>query len=278
MAGSGIVVLDSITKADQRAAGAVVVAASHGGLYAAVLAARAGVRAVILSDAGIGLDRAGIAGVEHLGDHGFAAAAADAGTCRIGDGADMMARGRISVANRVAAALGVAPGQPVAEAAECLLAAVPGDPAGLDAGEARTRRRLPGGLEVVLIDSVSLLTPEDAGRVVITGSHGALLGGRPESAASVAAALLVFNDAGLGPDEVGASRLPVLEERGVAAVTVGHDTARIGDAASALATGVVSRANAAALALGLVPGSALGAVLSRLAPGDIAGPKGGWSG
>lgn len=264
MGSDDVLVLDSITLADASAAGAVVVAASHGGLYAAALAARAGVRAVILSDAGIGCEGAGVAGVEALADHGFAAAAADAASCRIGDGADMMAHGRISVVNPLAAALGVAPGDAVAAAADRLRGARPGDAAGFALAESRSSHRMAGGLEVVLIDSVSLLRPEDAGRVVISGSHGALLGGRPDSTPPVATRLVVFNDAGFGPDRVGASRLPVLAEAGIPAATVAHRSARIGDAASHLATGVISAANGPARALGLQPGLSLRTALERL--------------
>ena len=39
-------------------------AASHGGVYAAYLAAVSKVRGVILNDAGLGLDRAGIGGLD----------------------------------------------------------------------------------------------------------------------------------------------------------------------------------------------------------------------
>src|SRR6266852_5757100 len=65
---------DSVTRLGSAHVGAVLVAGSHGGVYAACLAARAGLRAVILNDAGIGLDEAGIAGLAYL--DGFGAAAA----------------------------------------------------------------------------------------------------------------------------------------------------------------------------------------------------------
>ena len=53
-------VLDSVTGLGDAARGRLVLAASHGGVYAAYLAARAGVRAVVLNDAGIGRERAGV--------------------------------------------------------------------------------------------------------------------------------------------------------------------------------------------------------------------------
>src|SRR5437764_4337531 len=95
-----IVIADSITRvAEADANGAVVVNASHGGIYAAYLAAKLGVAAAIFNDAGIGRDRAGVAGVDYLAELGVPAAAVGNMTARIGDGADMMARGVITYAN-----------------------------------------------------------------------------------------------------------------------------------------------------------------------------------
>jgi hypothetical protein len=260
--------LDSITAAGAAARGRVVVSGSHGGVYPGWLAARAGVRAVIFNDAGGGLERAGVAGVVALGTYGVAAAAASHASCRIGDAHDMMARGRIAFANDPATALGVREGQAVAEAAARLRSAAPGSPAGFEGAEARREVALDGdGIRAVLMDSVSLLLPEDEGRIVVTGSHGGLVGGRPETAAKVAAAVLVFSDAGVGVDAAGLGRLPVLDDRGIAAVTVSHDSARIGDAGSIYANGVISHANATAEAQGLRPGVALRAALAVIRHG-----------
>ncbi len=60
----GIVLRDSVTKTEPGDRNCVLVTGSHGGVYAANLAARAGVRAVIFNDAGQGKDRAGIAGLD----------------------------------------------------------------------------------------------------------------------------------------------------------------------------------------------------------------------
>ena len=78
-------VLDSITKLTDDHRGQVVVAASHGAEYAAYLAAKGGVRAVILNDAGVGKDRAGISGLPYLDAIGIAAATIGYRTARIGD-------------------------------------------------------------------------------------------------------------------------------------------------------------------------------------------------
>ena len=95
-------VLDSITKLAPEDAGRVVIAGSHGGRYAAYCAARGRVRAVVLNDAGVGWEQAGIAGLHDLQQWGVAAATADYRSCRIGDGADMARHGIISHVNDLA--------------------------------------------------------------------------------------------------------------------------------------------------------------------------------
>lgn len=64
----------------------VVVSGSYGGRYNAFNAAKWGVRGVIMNDAGIGKDNAGICGLDYLDPINLAAATADAQTCHIGDG------------------------------------------------------------------------------------------------------------------------------------------------------------------------------------------------
>ena len=258
--------LASITDAGEAARGRVAISGSHGGRIAGALASAAGLRAVVLHDAGIGLDRAGVRGVEELASVGLAAAAADGATCRIGDADEMAARGLISLANAVAGALGVRPGMPVAAAAGLLSAADPPRGTLPPAAEARGARQV-GAIGVVLVDSASLAGPQDAGAVVVTGSHGGLVGGDAARALKADARLAAFNDAGMGPGGAGAARLPALEGRGVAAVTVSHESARIGEAASTLETGRISAANAPARALGARVGDGLAALIARLPAG-----------
>src|SRR5580704_4250949 len=74
----------------------VVVSGSYGGRYNAFNAAKWGVRGVIMNDAGVGKDNAGIVGLDYLDGIGLAAATADAQTCHIGDGEHMLAHGVIS--------------------------------------------------------------------------------------------------------------------------------------------------------------------------------------
>lgn len=246
------VVLDTVTKLGPGDRGRVAVCASHGGFYAAWCAARAGVRAVVLNDAGIGREEAGVAGLAWLDRLGLPAAALDHDSCRIGDGADALARGVVSRVNPTAAALGVVPGQRTPEAVARLAAAPRHVLAVPDLAESRNRidEACREGVEVWALDSVSLVRPEDAGAIVVTGSHGGLLGGRPESAIGVDVFAALFNDAGIGIDEAGTTRLPALTARGIAAATVDCFSARIGEGLSTYHDGIVSRLNAPAVALG----------------------------
>lgn len=248
-----VIVADSITRVGPEGAGAVIVNASHGGIYAAYLAAKLGGCAAIFNDAGTGLDGAGIAGLDYLQGLGIAAAAVGHDTARIGDGADMMAAGAITHANGLAVALGVGEGLSCREAVGRLQGARRTDRAPPEAREA-TFLLVAEPPVVWALDSVSLVAAEHADAIVVTGSHGGLLGGRPDTALKHDALGALFNDAGIGKDEAGVSRLPALDARGIPAATVAAASARIGDARSTYEDGIVSRINDRAAALGLRAG------------------------
>lgn len=248
------ILLDSITDVTADHAGLVAICGSHGGLYPAAVASGAKLRAVIFNDAGIGLEQAGISGVIGLEAAGMAGATIQAMSAQIGSAEDAEKNGIISFANSFARDLGVENGMGAAEAA-ALLEQAP-VPVGklLKPREAQGKRRLATGIWVHLLDSASMVGPAHADEIVITGSHGALIGGDPARALKAAARLAVFNDAGFGPNQCGAARLPALDQKGIAAVCVEAATARIGDAASTLETGVISAVNEAATTQGAVVG------------------------
>src|SRR5258706_12728562 len=137
----GVTVADSVTQLGQGAAGTVAVCGSHGGMFAAWVAARAGVGAVALTDAGIGRPSAGIAGVLWLAGLGIPAVAIDFRSARIADGGDMLKSGVVSVVNEVAARRGWLPGHTTRQGAEWLLESSGGDKKGdaPDNGGAGTR-------------------------------------------------------------------------------------------------------------------------------------------
>jgi hypothetical protein len=253
-----VVLADTATKLGPAARNGVIVTGSHGGRYAAYLTLKAHPRAVIHNDAGIGRDEAGIAVIRMAQALGVAAATLSHATCRIGDAADMMARGIVSRTNAIALALGVNAGMAGREAALRLLAA---RASGREPEPVEEARRVLANAawrrSVVLIDSASLIAPEDAGRIIVTGSHGALVGGSPAMALRVDGFAAVFSDAGVGADGAGLTRLPALDARAIAGLTVSAASARIGDAASLYEDGVISHANATALRLGARTGEHL---------------------
>jgi hypothetical protein len=258
-------VFDSITQLDASARGAVAVCGSHGALYPAWLAANARVRAVIFNDAALGRHSAGIAGVAWLGGLGIAACAVDYRTARIGDGADTLASGKVSMVNDVAARHGCLPGQTCRQVALCLLENAQEEEEKIpEIGETRVRIANSGHREVWLLDSVTLARPEDRRSILVTGSHGALLGGRRDTALEVDVFAAFFNDAGGGKDDAGFTRLPVLDERDVAGATISCNTARIGDGRSTYDTGVLSRVNEVARHLELREGMSVREAVARL--------------
>jgi hypothetical protein len=117
-------------------------------------------------------------------------------------------------------------------------------------------------LNVRVVDSITELGPQDAGCLAVSGSHGGISSARYALAARPR--LSVFNDAGVGKDEAGLAALPFLQSHGLAACTVAHSSARIGEAQSTLDEGIVSHVNALAQALGVVVGQRCELVIDTL--------------
>lgn len=251
-----IYICDSVTKLTNEMSAAVVIAASHGGTYSALLAAKFGTRGVILNDAGIGRDQAGIAGLHILNNYNIAAATVSHRSARIGDGQDVARRGLISHANPIACALGIKQGMPAISAAEAMkkndLTLIPSF---CQPVESRVYLSFPNAKrKVVLVDSASLVNDSDRGAIVITGSHGGLLGGNPSTAIKTSVFAALYNDAGIGVDSAGISRLTTLDTLNIAGATVSADSALIGSAHSTYEQGIVSTVNRCAQAYGIHTG------------------------
>jgi hypothetical protein len=85
-----------------------------------------------------------------------------------------------------------------------------------------------GTRRVLLLDSITELAEDDAGQIVVSGSHGGRSAG--DYAMRWPLALCSLNDAGVGKDRAGIVALDMLASRGTPAVAYGHTSARIGDA------------------------------------------------
>ncbi|MFM8769830.1 MAG: hypothetical protein ACKOD9_19425 [Rubrivivax sp.] len=121
--------------------------------------------------------------------------------------------------------------------------------------------RGPGG-RVLIMGSITQVDAQDEGAWVVSASHGGVSSG--EFALEVPLQGAFFNDAGVGKDEAGIAALAMLQARGVAAATVSHLSARIGDCQDTWEHGVVSHANARALEWGILPGQSLRECLLRV--------------
>ena len=240
------IVLDSVTHLLPEHRGAAALCASHGGRYAGYFAASKGVSAVILNDAGIGREQAGLGGVRMLERLGVPAAAVSGRTARIGDGKDNLTRGILSFVNAPATALGLHVGMKAADALNRLAASAL-EPAPPPPKEDEHRFEVPvgggTGVKVIVMDSISLVQPEDAGHIIVAASHGACPGGKPEMAVKYPVFAAVTNDADRGVDNAGISRLPAMNARGIAGACLSAFSARIGDGRSMYEDGYVSALN-----------------------------------
>lgn len=246
--------------------GNVLVSGSYGGEYNAYHAGKWGIRGVILNDAGVGKDGAGIRGLAYLDRVGLAAATADAHSCHIGDGEHMLAHGVISHVNRAAQSHGCVPGETVRQCAERLRAAPVIDTSmpPILGGKRHVISRGRGEPPVICLDAAPMLEPGDAGSIVITGSHAALFRGRPDDVVKPDVRAIFFSDAGVGLNGAGIARLPTLDERGIAAATASADSAEIGDARSVYEEGVLSYVNRTAAVLGAAAGVPIRAFIADL--------------
>jgi hypothetical protein len=263
---TAIVTAPSSATAPEETRGSVLVSGSYGGIYNVWHAVRRGARAVILNDAGVGKDEAGVSGLAWLDDLGIAGAVADCMSCHIGDGEHMLANGRISRVNNTARELGCAPGQTVAACADAMCGAPAREvtPPAIAGGKRFVISANPGERRVLGLDAAPLLEAGDAGAIAITGSHAALFRGRPDNVIAVDLHAAFFNDAGVGLDNAGILRLADLDRRGMIAATVSANSARIGDARSSYEDGILSHLNEAALRAGARPGVPLKTFLARI--------------
>jgi hypothetical protein len=117
-----------------------------------------------------------------------------------------------------------------------------------------------------IVDSITELSAADAGCVAVSGSHGGLSSARYALAARPL--LCVFNDAGVGREAAGIAALDFLQLHGLAACTVAHTSACIGQARSSYEDGLVSHLNPLAAALGLRVGERLQGQLPRFSQKD----------
>lgn len=111
----------------------------------------------------------------------------------------------------------------------------------------------------IVVDSVSQLTKQCDGRMVICGSHGGkaaaeyMIQRKPKG--------VIFNDAGVGKERAGIRALPILDRHGIVGIAVSAASARIGDGLDTYRSGVVSFVNRRAKKMGIRKGMTVKKVL-----------------
>lgn len=246
-----VVIANSVTKIGSECNGRIIIGASHGAIYAAYLAVKAGARGIILNDAGFAKDNSGVSGANYCQDLGIPYGAVDTLSCCIGDGESVAQDGIISFVNLEAERLGVKIGMSVMEAAFKFCEAKISKLSIPEYSESRKELVARAGERVVvLVDSASLVQDSDRGCIVVAGSHGGMPGLDSNSALRCEAFAGFFHDAGKGKDNAGLTRLEPLNNRGIIAGTVSCMSARIGDAKSIYSDGILSNINELAAKFG----------------------------
>ena len=252
-----IILTDSITGVvHPRDSGKVVICGSHGGYSAAVLALKGAIKGAIFNDAGGGKAGAGVAGLELLNQYGVPAAAVDAYSARIGVASETK-KGIVSHANGLALDCGVRIGSLAEVAAQVMaradIPAMESFHGNMDLeANATVVFTHPTGRCIVVMDSNSMVSHNNERDIIMTGSHGGLVGSQPAVKYPVAAAF--YNDAGVGKENAGISRLFWLEENNIYGATVDASTARIGIGLDTYDSGVVSHVNTLTENIGILPG------------------------
>lgn len=121
--------------------------------------------------------------------------------------------------------------------------------------------------QLFLLDSISAIDPAHARQVIVSGSHGGVSAARFVVIEPVPPHAVFYNDAGVGKDGAGIVGLDMLQSVGVIGAAYSHQSARIGEAADGLASGVLSHLNERAVQAGLRAGMTVREALRLLDAG-----------
>lgn len=129
---------------------------------------------------------------------------------------------------------------------------------------------------IVLLDSITHLTAEDSGKVIVSGSHGGVYSAQLVAMRGLRA--VIFHDAGVGLDRAGIGGLALLDSFSIAAAAVSHASAEIGNAQHIEAHGLISFANSAATSLGVAAGKTARKAAQLLGAAPLSKPTLGFDG
>ena len=210
---------------------------------------------VIMNDAGIGKDNAGIVGLEFLDQIGMAAATADAQTCHIGDGDHMLAHGVISHVNRAAAGarLRAGPERPGLRGTHALGCRADGRAAAHHRGcPLRACAMSPASRCWCAPIPSACCNPTMRDGSSSRPRTALCPAGRPDNIVPLGIRAVFFSDAGAGGgmDGAGIARLADLDAKGIIAGATSADSAPIGDSRALYRDGILSHVNGPAIRAG----------------------------
>ena len=212
-----------------------------------------GVKAIIATDAGIGLDEAGVSGLKHGETIGVPVAAIKVMSAETSNGRQTLL-GEISRANAQARALGVREGMPAYEAAALMTKAPPGKSIPTSPGEEEKPvmvEETPKGRIWATPGSTAIR--ENISRdVFCSGANSSRV--MSDGALRMKAKGAIANDAGIARNNSAVEGVYILGQNGIPAASVSTMSARLGEGLSSWNTGVISVANEVAQKLGVKVG------------------------
>ncbi len=260
----GIALLDSLGDLQPNNTSPVLVCGSHcgGNRDLARHVKNCHVNAVFLNNAGVGKNYAGIKGLSHYEAENVLACAVDHNSAEIGISSDTWKYGIISHTNSLAEKSGIAIGDSVKEAVTKLqnsstLSASTQKYLDQDtqineekeiSNKVDLKKQITtqvDGLSVIVTDSITFLNENNAGDVVVCGSHGGLSAG--EYAQKYHIKAVFFNDAGIGKNSAGVKSLESLSSVGILACTVDCMSAEIFNGQDILDNGIITVCNQLAM-------------------------------
>lgn len=261
-----IVLLDSLGDIKTDNTFPILVCASHcgdDGTFARKLK-NCRVKAVFLNNAGIGKNQAGIRGLTHYEAKNILACAVDHYSAEIGVARDTWESGIISHMNAQAGEAGIRVGDTVKEAVTRIINGIdrlsseqhfkgsesqhPENQQGKVDLKKQSQLQI-DGVNITVTDSITFLNENNAGDIVVCGSHGGLSAG--EYAQKYRVKAVFFNDAGIGKNNAGVKSLENLSDKGILACTVDCMSAEIFNGLDVFENGIISVCNQLATTCGI---------------------------
>jgi uncharacterized protein YunC (DUF1805 family) len=216
------------------------------------------VKAVFLNNAGIGKNQAGISGLIHYQAENILACAVSHNSAEIGVARDTWESGIISHTNTLAKEAGIQPGDSVQKAvAKIINSFAPTsstqenenfESLGNEKKDSTSKLDLKkqiqtqiDGVSITVTDSITFLNENNAGDIVVCGSHGGVSAGNYAQKHRIKA--VFFNDAGIGKNSAGIKSLESLSDAGILACTVDCMSAEIFNGQDILDNGIITVCN-----------------------------------